>query len=131
MYIEPFSFLDITPSLTGFLNLYTMSNNGTYEIREYACSSPPFALMKTLLITNYTDIPINVMGGYCIAAFNLHDHPIHFTYLWSLNTPANIMMMTLIFTYIIVLLIAGICILCCCAGIGFTLPSLHRTSRIE
>lgn len=115
---------DITPSISGFLNLVSYSMNGSYEIREYICAT---TFSKILVYGNYTNIPLGVIPGYCVQIVNNNPHPIQISYMWQYGGSVNLLFLISTILYILILISLSTYCLCGCAGIGGFIKQLIFT----
>lgn len=113
MELQAFGSIDITPRTTGILDLWSISDDGIYEIREYLCGSDTY---KLLFRGNYTDIPIVISVNTCIKIANILNQATHVYHRWTYGGGINTLLITTAVLYAILIAIIGILI---CIGCGF------------
>lgn len=114
MDIPSLGSLDITPRISGILDLVSSSNDGTYEVREYICGMNGYKLIAR---GNYTDINMMIGSNTCVKIANTLERLIHIDYHWEFGSSTNILFITTIILYVIFLLLLGIGFFICC-GFG-------------
>lgn len=113
MELQISGLLDVTPRTTGILDLWSMSTDGTYEVREYMCGSDSY---KLLFRGNYTDIPIMISTNTCIKIANIIERSIHISHRWTFSGGMNTLLISTAILYVFFLIVIGIVI---CVGCGF------------
>lgn len=122
MDLSPFGVTDITPRVSGIMDLFSTSDNGVYEIREYICGMDGFKLISR---GNYSDISMMIGSNTCIKIANIMNGVIHVDYHWEFGSTINVLFITTIVLYVIFLLLFGACILVCCGFGGKILQHIY------
>lgn len=113
MELQALGLIDVTPRTTGILDLWSMSTDGTYEVREHMCGSDSYKLLSR---GNYTDIPIMISTNTCIKIANIIDRSIHVSYRWTFGGGVNTLLISTAILYVFFLIVVGITT---CIGCGF------------
>lgn len=106
--------LDISPRISAVLDLQSSCINGTYEIRQYICKSSTYRVLSR---GDHTDMTVIGSPNSCIGIANVSPHDIDVRYTWALGS-INIILISTLVSYIVLLSIVGIatCCACSCGG---------------
>lgn len=113
MELQALGYIDVTPRTTGILELWSMSTDGIYEVREHLCGHDSYKLLSR---GNYTDIPLTISANTCIKIANILDKGIHVSYNWNFGGGINALLVSTAVLYVFFLIIIGILV---CVGCGF------------